>query len=329
MIKLTNKLFKVVAIVALLALTTYVAAQQEAELTQFMNNPLNYNPAFAGTNNALSINLMSKQQWIDVKEAPATYLLNIHSPLNESRASIGGSIISDMAGPVTINQFKLAYSFVIRINHNALLSLGLSGGASNYNVNLSKIKLKETNDPMFANGIENAFKPNAGAGLYFYTPSLYIGASMPDMLAKTIAYKNTDTKFQAQTQDILVTAGYKQFIGYDVSLKASTLMRFTSEKERTAYSFALQGAYENYVQVGGAYQLDQSAALLLGVHINKYLSIHYSYDFPIHSKALKRFSSQEISISFNTDALYIYNKNREFTRKAKQQEDALRSIRYF
>ena len=327
MIKLTSNLFRTVMTVWLFSLTCSVIAQQEVQLTQFMSNPLNYNPSFAGTTNAFSVGLLSRQQWVDVKDAPATYILNIHSPINDTKTSLGGSIISDRAGPVVLNKVKFAYSFLVRINHGTFLSLGLSGGINNYNVNLSKLNLADDNDPMFANGIENAFKPSAGAGIFLYTPSFYLGASMPDMLNSNIPYKETSSYFQGQTKDFLATAGYKTNISYEVSLKGSAMAHF-SDKRKT-YDFALQGFYENYFNLGAAYRLDQSAALLLGVNLSEYVSVNYSYDFPIHSTALKNFSSQEISISFSTDAFYLYNRDREFTGKAKKQDEAVKSIRYF
>lgn len=328
MTKLISNLLKVITVLWLIGHSSSVVAQKEAELTQFMNNPLHYNPAFAGTDNAFTVNLLSRLQWVDVKDAPATYILNIHSPINNSKTSLGGSIISDRAGPVVLNKVKLAYSLTVKLNHATLLSFGLSGGVNNYNVNLSKLNLADDNDPLFSNSIENAFKPNLGAGVFLYTPSFYLSASIPDMLKKDIPYKGTNNSyFHGQTKDFLATAGFKTEITYDVSLKGSVMARF-SDKIKT-YDFALQGFYDNYFNLGAAYRLDQSAALLLGINLNQFISVNYSYDFPIHSKALKNFSSQEISISFSTDAFYVYNQDREFTGKAKKIDQTVKSIRYF
>lgn len=304
-----------------------VIAQNEAELTQFMSNPLHYNPAVAGTDNTFNANVLSRLQWVDVKDAPATYILSIHSPINNSKTSLGGSIISDLAGPVVINKIKLAYSFTVKLNHSILLSLGLSAGVNNYNVNLSKINLEQSGDPLFSSNIENVFSPNLGAGLFLFTPTFYLGASIPDMLNKSIPYKETSTYFKGQTQNILTTIGYKHTLAQEISVKGSAMAQFSAD--RSSYDFALEGFYDNHFRLGAAYRIDQSAALLLGVHLNEFLSINYSYDFPIHSKALKNFSSQEISINFSTDAFYQYNRDREFTRKAKKQEEAVKSIRYF
>lgn len=327
MAKLISNLLKVITVLCLIGHSGFVVAQKEAELTQFMTNPLNYNPAFAGTDNAFTVNLLSRLQWVDVKDAPATYILNIHSPINNSKTSLGGSIISDRAGPVVLNKVKLAYSLTVKLNHATLLSFGLSGGVNNYNVNLSKLNLADENDPLFSSNIENVFKPNFGAGVFLYTPSFYLGASMPDMLNKTIPYKGTTTYFKGQSQDLLATAGYKTNLTYEVGLKGSVMAHFSDKKK--SYDFALQGFYENIFNLGAAYRLDQSAALLLGVNLNQFISVNYSYDFPIHSKALKNFSSQEISISFSTDVFYMYNRDREFTGKAKKQDETVKSIRYF
>ena len=47
-----------------------VLGQQAPVLTQYFNNPLIINPAFAGTRNALAIDIATRQQWMGIKGAP-------------------------------------------------------------------------------------------------------------------------------------------------------------------------------------------------------------------------------------------------------------------
>lgn len=299
-------------------------AQQDAMLTHFMTNPLNYNPAVAGSHNSLSIQMITRQQWLDVKDAPATYLLNVHTPINATRASLGLSVISDQAGPVMNNKFSFAYSYLIRFSRGSFLSLGISGGASQYQVNLQSLKTIDKTDPLFAENINNALKPSFGSGLIFFTRAFYLGLSVPEMFQSTI--ENNSTEFKTSPTTVMATSGYRISLSQEFSIKGSALARFSSEQ--STYDFALEAIYQRF-QSGAAYRINHTASLMLGIRLGDNMTVSYAYDFPINSQALNVISSQELSISFQTDYFYKYNKYRNFRKRAKKEDDALRSIRYF
>ena len=124
----------------------------------------------------------------------------------------------------------------------------------------------------------------------------------------------------------MATSGYRVSLSQEFSIKGSALARFSSEQ--SIYDFALEAIYQRF-QSGAAYRINHTASLMLGIRLGDNITISYAYDFPINSQALNDLSSQELSISFQTDHFYKYNKYRNFKRKAKKEEDPLRSIRYF
>jgi type IX secretion system PorP/SprF family membrane protein len=270
--------------------------------------------------------MITRQQWIDVEDAPATYLLNAHTPINDTRASIGLSIISDEVGPIINNKFSFAYSYLLRMSSGSFLSLGISGGVSQYQVNLQNITTIDTNDPLFAENINSAFKPSFGSGLVFFTSTFYLGLSVPEMLQYSIPYENESTVFETSPATVMVTSGYRISLGSGFSLKSSALASFSSEQ--SIYDFAIEAIVQKF-QGGAAYRINHTASLLLGLKLGKNMTISYAYDFPINSQVLNVLSSQELSISFQTDYFYKYNKFRNFKKKAKKEDDELRSIRYF
>ncbi|MGQ1948082.1 PorP/SprF family type IX secretion system membrane protein [Geofilum sp. OHC36d9] len=324
-VSLYNRI-RILLLILFLSPVTMCWAQQDAMLTHSMTNPLNYNPAVAGSHNSLSIQMITRQQWIDVKDAPATYLLNVHTPVNATRASLGLSVISDQAGPVMNNKVSFAYSYLIRISRGSFLSLGISGGASQYQVNLQNIKTIDKTDPLFAENINNAIKPSFGSGLIFFTRTFYLGLSVPEMLQSSIPYENKSADFKTSPTTVMATSGYRISMGSDFSLKGSALARISSEQ--STYDFALEAIYQRF-QSGAAYRINHTASLMLGVRLGDNMTISYAYDFPINSQVLNIVSSQELSISFQTDYFYKYNKFRNFKKKRQQSDDPLRSIRYF
>lgn len=300
-------------------------SQINSDFTQFMSNPIHLNPAFTGTNNLLSLEVFTKQQWIDVKDAPATYLINFETPINNSKTSLGATILSDWTGPLNNNRLLVSYSTIFKINHNLLFSLGLNAGADNYNINYNKINIIDQDDPAFSNGIESLFRPNFGTGAYLYSNSFYVGTSILNMFNNTKS-KWINNDYKTETIAFNTNIGFKNYIS-GIKLHTSAMAEF--QKFRNIYSLGIDMSFYGLFSIGTIYTINNSASAIAGIPINEYLTISYSYSFPISSQSLKNFNSQELSIKFNTDHLYRTNRDREFTRKAKKEEVTFKSIRYF
>ena len=68
-----------------LGMSNWVYAQQDAQYTQYMYNPMNINPAYAGSRDVLSIFGMHRTQWVGLEGAPTTNVFSIHTPLKNER----------------------------------------------------------------------------------------------------------------------------------------------------------------------------------------------------------------------------------------------------
>ena len=90
-----------------LGMSNWVFAQQDAQYTQYMYNPMNVNPAYAGSRDALSIFGMHRTQWVGLEGAPTTNVFSIHTPLKNERLGLGLSIVNDKIGPSSENSIRL------------------------------------------------------------------------------------------------------------------------------------------------------------------------------------------------------------------------------
>jgi type IX secretion system PorP/SprF family membrane protein len=57
-----------------------VHAQQDPQYSQYMFNPLAYNPAYAGSQGSLSGTLLLRRQWMGIDGGPATGVISAHTP---------------------------------------------------------------------------------------------------------------------------------------------------------------------------------------------------------------------------------------------------------
>ena len=102
-----RKLFTLVALTFFVGGTIF--AQQDAMFTKYVFNSLNYNPAYAGAKDHMSIGLLHRTQWWGIEGAPSTQSFFAHTPLKNDRVGVGINIFNDKIGP-TNNLSCLLYT---------------------------------------------------------------------------------------------------------------------------------------------------------------------------------------------------------------------------
>ncbi len=117
-----------------------VFAQQTPLYSQYFDNPLIYNPAYAGLDRFGSINMSHRQQWtgvssdvnmIGTKNAnPETSLFSVDIPVYDFTSGVGIQIMKDRIGFLDNYQLKgnYAYHFIGKYVDSSILSFGLSVG---------------------------------------------------------------------------------------------------------------------------------------------------------------------------------------------------------
>ena len=75
-----RKLRKYVLISLLTVLAIYSFGQQDPMYTQYQNDPILINPAYAGSRGNLSLNGVFRKQWVGMDWSPVTTSMTINSP---------------------------------------------------------------------------------------------------------------------------------------------------------------------------------------------------------------------------------------------------------
>ncbi len=163
-------------------LSQWASAQQDPMYTKYMFNSLAFNPAFAGSPGYLSVRLLYRQQWWALEGAPTTQAFTIHSPFKE-RVGLGMSLQHDQIGATSTTSAFGNYAYRIQFGEGKL-SLGVQAGMMNWRADWNKLKFKDPQsiDEAFLNTAPNKWLPNFGAGIFYYTPKFYLGASVPNLL---------------------------------------------------------------------------------------------------------------------------------------------------
>ncbi len=290
-----------------------VNAQQQAMFSQYMFNPVAINPAYAGSNGALTASVLSRSQWTSLDGAPSTQTFSIHGPVKYSRASFGGQLYHDQ---ITVSNYYGVYgfySYYIPLAENVKLSFGLRAGASYYQADMTQLDLyypemDYTSDPVFMSSSFGGWLPNVGAGIYLYSDRTYFGMSMPEIINNEIE-TSVESVNGRQQMHYFIHGGHVFELGRSLKLKPNFLVKGVKGAP-VQVDLNANLLIRDVLWVGASYRWDESIAALVEIDFSKQWRIGYSYDMP-NGDDLGPFhnGSHEFLISYR----FIRNKNMAIT----------------
>ena len=286
-----------------------IAAQQDAQYTQYMYNTIAVNPAYAGSRGVFSIGALHRSQWVGLDGAPVTQTLNFHTPVS-NRVGLGLSIVNDEIGNGT-NQdtyFDAAFSYTIPTSEEGKLSFGLKAGGHFLNIDFTKLRNygAETNLP----NIDNKFSPNFGAGIYYHTDKFYTGLSVPNFL-QTEHFDNSGTNsssFLAEERlNIYLITGYVFDLNPNLKFKPAALVKAVKgaplQLDASA-NFLINDKFS----LGAAYRWDAAVSLLAGFQISDQFMLGLAYDRETTDLGATRFNDGSFEVFLRYEFLTRYKK---------------------
>ncbi len=125
-------------LLAFTLIQTSVKAQLNPLATQYFQNQYLFNPAMAGINPGLNINLSLRKQWSSVPGAPFTQAISADYLL--SRAAFGVNVYNDQSGLLKTTRAVATYAYHIPLGeNNQKLNFGLSAGVLSQRVPTDQI----------------------------------------------------------------------------------------------------------------------------------------------------------------------------------------------
>lgn len=325
---------KLISILLLLFCVGAAYSQQELKLNQVVNNQLLINPAYAGTRNAFTTNIFSKKQWLGVEGAPTIYGISVHSPVNKSMANLGLIVRNDQYGPINHYNLKAIYSYILKLNGQTFLSLGMNVGLTTFNLKTSGLRTyDEVEDPQFAYDLSNKFKPNFGIGAFLYKPWMYVGVSCPLIWENKVssATDESDDLYVKTYRDVFVSAGVILPLNDQFKIKPNFLFTFRSDC-LWYFDTNIQFIFSKFIWCSVLYRYQTRYALSCHLQITKSIGLDYSYDIPVQTVTGNP-GGHEIGITIDYEGWFRKTRRRKFDRKPKKEaashKPGMRSIRYF
>jgi len=168
-------------ITILLLVSSLVYSQQDPLMTHYNFMKTVYNPAYAGLDGEVCVNILSHQQWKQFENAPFTNIITIDAPFHLFKQNWGGGIV------FVDDRYGFTHDFKGRINLSyqkdigiGKLSIGISPGIFNKSFEPSW-KFPDQNEPILeANSKATIF--DLGVGAYYLRNNMFVGFSSSHLL---------------------------------------------------------------------------------------------------------------------------------------------------
>jgi len=191
-------------------------------LSQYLNNGLVNNPAYAGSREALSFTGVGRSDYAGFEGSPTGFLAAIHSPIKKGNVALGLSVENKSYPGYSNTGIYTHYAFRTWLG-GMRLSLGLRAGLYNYSLDYSGLDLKDPMDGAF--NAESGFAPNFGTGVYLYNSKFFWGLSVPYLL--NLPDSTGASGFSPKSYRYLMTTGYLFDISQDFKLKTTAMVEYT------------------------------------------------------------------------------------------------------
>jgi type IX secretion system PorP/SprF family membrane protein len=266
---------------------------------------LGFNPAFAGSQGALSVSAIYRNQWMGFQDAPKNYSFSLHAPLQSSRMGLGLLIEKSSMGIFRETNLMANYAYSIELS-KARLAFGLAFGATIYNIAWNELVSSNGGDMLLINDAESAVIPNFSLGTYYYSTNYFIGFSIPCILNRELdeTTGQYNVAFNPSENMLHFTGGYTFTLNPQVKLIPSALFKYQPGGSVQS-DFSLLMALMERISIGMGYRSENTMIGMLEVQLNHQLRMAYAYDFDLSPLGKYKGGSHEIGINY----IFSYERN--------------------
>ena len=281
-------------------------AQQDAQLSQYMFNPLYINPAAAGMDGVTRFQLHYRNQWSDYQTtfdgsgSLGTQIFTASMPLNGLHSGIGIQFVNDKTpSGAGYQNMLLSYSYQISLSNGGVVSIGAKGGFHTKSFD-SRFRPRDTGDPIVdaLTGSINQTKADFSVGAIYKTANYQIGASLNHVNTPKYSFGTDNSGQYAIKQVLNLTASYDYYLNDDIKVSPMALWKtdFTTNVLEGGAIFT----YADKYWLGGSYRLNDAGIIIAGVSMLKdnALRFGYSLDLTTVGATAKAPLSHEILLSY-------------------------------
>jgi len=298
-----------------------IKAQQDPAYSMYMFNGLFINPAYAGSQEVISMMGIFRSQWVGVEGSPQTANISVHSPLRQDQYALGLVLSDDKLGLSNTFNVTPSFAYRLRLPGQTRLSFGVQASFAYYYQNNGNAILNSQGDVVYQ-GNQNLFVPNVGFGVYYYGKRFFAGISAPHLLPSSLRDKTKivpNTDIAKLYNQYIFTAGY--VFGKDpaiIKFRPTVLVKWQQGLPHGIPQIDISPAllFVDRLWLGLTYRtggdvsyIGQSIIIFAQFKITPQLQVGYAYDAELSSIRHYTSGSHEIMVGYD----FWYDKKRFVT----------------
>jgi type IX secretion system PorP/SprF family membrane protein len=289
----------------LLVMTLTCKAQLVPFQSMYFQNRYLANPAMAGIDQGLNIELDYRRQWSEFPGMPRTASFSTDYRA-ANKVGVGFWVNDDQSGLIRATRFGGTYAYHLPLSdRDEHLSFGVSLGLNDSRINTSLVN-GDLTDQAIAR--YNQLKPyfDGDLGVAYTSPDWYIGVSLPDM--RSTIFKTSDNIYNADLQLFNAIASYKILLQSDN--RAFVLEPLAAYRIVKGYNDIIDGGFNfimsNYgLYLQGIYHSNKTVGMGFGLDHRDY-ALNFSYN--LETGTLSNFTNGAFEIGLRLKLLRKKNK---------------------
>ena len=280
-------------------------AQQDAQFTQYMFNPMYYNAAFTGLSNANTLTAIHRSQWfgydgtINPGGAPTTQFISYSSLSKWWNGGLGVHLMNDNLGPSNNLELKFSGSYYIPIPGDASISIGITAGMFSSGLDFDELVLVDPSDDLAnLSGKESQIRPDVGVGILYRKGNFFGGFSTNHLLQPEFDFGQDQIANQL-IRHYYLTAGYDYAVSPEVTITPTLLLKSVGFNSYS-WDLSVVGRYNDQLWGGLSYRQSESASVMIGYSIlkDRSLALAYALDVVLADRDSKEPTSQEVMLIY-------------------------------
>jgi len=308
----------------LLLISGWCSAQNFHRFSQLNFTQSLLNPAALSIDAKYQVDLIYRDQWLGFEGAPSTFAASGQYELAPDMA-VGLSFYNDQIGKYSNNAVNAQYAYRLLFGNANALIFGVGLGIESKSADLASSVTTQALDPAFAQGFSRIFFQST-AGIYYYAPRFYIGASIPQMFQTNFS---TEDGFSPREFHYFASAGWY--------LSPSDRYTFQPNIQIKAVPGApiqgdllLRNTFNGRWSVVVGYRSENSIIAGLDFLITPFMRVGYAFNHDVLGLARVKGMSNEIHLGFGfpyRNDRYDFGEPRYINRKGRFRRDYNRSYK--
>lgn len=283
-------------------------AQQLSRYSMPWLDVVQFNPAYAGLDNSLSVTGTYRNQWTGLQGSPVGQRLSAHLPIYFLNSGFGIEVERDEIGARSLNSASLSYNYQL-VRGGSVFSFGLNARYQQFALNGGILRTPEGqyedpntiihNDDLLPIGNESSGTLALGAGVYYQSENFEGGLSARNLNGPVISLPGVDYLLGQQFHGF-----FRARLDLITRWEALPFVYAVSDGTQTQISAGGNLRYqENFFggaafRTGGGGEAD-AVVISTGFNLSDKIQLAYAYDITLSALQTVNTGSHEITLKYN------------------------------